>query len=1055
MTILPRWLLVTALCLALAAPASAGAPPPSAGPEGAATTERPGLTTQTRARERRKLPMDATERSLRESIDNQRTIIELTDRRDPSYPMQVIALADFHWDLAEWLGLQAHHEEIDRGLFEAEERGDEAAIRRFAQRKQSLLDRQSEYRARTITAYRQVIRDFPTSPRLDEIRYFLAYNLTEMGRADEGVDVYTELIGAHPASPYVPDAIVNIGEHYFEQNDFASALKLYSQVEKFPDAPILGYAVYKQAWCLYNLADYRLSLSKFLQVLKLAEESALAGRRGAIQLRREAETDMLLPYAKVGRAGEAIKFLQTYAPERYLDLAGRLASIYTEQSEFMRSTQLLRALIAEARKGAIAGRDQSHMVVQFQRQIVDNAMRSNDKEATVAEIGELMRSFEETRTGPTDFLQKEQEEAKRLILDIAHAYHTEFSRTQERQTLEYTQRLYHEYLRVFREDENAYEIAMNNARLLQITEKFEEAAAAYERVIRMDPEGEFADEAAERAVVAYLRLIQIEDQQIKSEVTDDLTRLELSSEEQRFVGAIDRWMAIVERRGPNPETANNIPAARFGAAKVLYNANHFKESAERFLAYLQHHPNHDYVNDARRHVMSAFNLSHDVDNLIRYANEFDAIADLPSDIRKDIHRVRNELNYQECFKFQNRSEHVAAAECFERYARDFPREERAAAAIYNAGINYFEARQVERALQIQLDLYRDYRTNELAPRALYAMGEMFRQTAVYDEAAKVYEAFVANHRGHPLEERALRLASIFRKTLGDHRQAIANMNLWLQRFGDQPSAPAVNLDIIKILELQERHPQVVTAVNAHIRRFANETPSTRLQVLNIRGRAQQANRRFREANAAFEETVRHFSQLPEEQAEDLSIDAISAVAEAHFNLGETHLRNAQRVKLDAPDEKRMERAIQEKMEAMNAARTMYEQVIAYGHPGWAIAAWSQLGLAFQDFADAVENAAVPARIRHLPEVVDAWEQMRAEQAKNIRDRALDAYRRALEVAKRERWFNEYSERAEQAIAQLDLTDLTVREFRVRPAFLNPNSGTPTFLGSGVTLGGTP
>ncbi|MCA9516730.1 MAG: tetratricopeptide repeat protein [Myxococcales bacterium] len=1036
------WAVVAVLASALAAPAVLAAAPKGKAP--AAEQKKPGFGGQTKTRDR-KIRGDATEVSLKQSIKDQKQIIELTDRKDPGYPLQVVALADFEWDLAEWYGLQAYSEAIEKPMYEAEQRGDKKAVEKYKKQQQSYLDKKQAYQDQTIATYKEVIHDFPTSKRLDEVRYFLAYNLTEMGRAAEGVDEYTALIGAHPSSPFVPDAIVNIGEYYFDNNDFANALRLYQQVDKFPDANIRGYAMYKQAWCQYNLGDHQLSLSQFIAVIKLAEERALAGAKQAIQLKREAQNDMVLPYSKVGRAEKAIDFLKQYAPERYLELAGKLALIYTEQNEFARSTKLLRDLIAEARKGAIAGQDKSYMVVTFQRQIVDNAIKSGDKGNTVTEIAELLRTWDEMHAAaPEAFQKEEQEEIKRLILEVAATYQKEWDGTKDPKTLEYTQRLYDEYLRVFGGDENAYQIAMNNALLLKATEKFDEAAAAFEKVIRMRPEGEYTDAAAEQAVLCYLKVVQIENKRVKTEAEDDLKPEDLSPDQQRFVSAIDRWMEIIAKKGPNPESQDNIGPARFAAAKVYYNANQFEESARRFVEFIAKHPSHRLVNDARRHVLSAYNLAHDVDNLVKYANEYDAIASLPEDLKSDIRKIRNELNFQECFKFQNKGEHLKAAQCFEQYARDFPNEDRAPAAIYNAGINYFEARKVKKALDAQLDLYARYRSNELAPKALYAMGEMFRQTTVYDEAVKVYETFVRNHRGHPLEEKALRYASIYRKTLGDYKEAIANLNTWLARFGNQPNAPAVHLDIIKILEKQEKWSQIVSAAGSHLKKYPDEPASVRLEVLARRGFAYDELGKHKEAHAAFEETVAYFAGLNEAQVQDLSMDAVSAVAHAHFNLGEEKLREARRIKLDSPSDKEMAKAITQKLTTLTNAKTVYEKVIAYHHPGWEIAAWTQLGAAYQDFASSVENATIPARIRHLPEVVDQWQQDMAERAKTIRDKAIEAYQQALDVAHRERWFNEYSEKAEAAIAQLDLTDKSVKEFRIRPDHLTPNGGAPAF-----------
>ncbi|PKN55732.1 MAG: hypothetical protein CVU56_19965 [Deltaproteobacteria bacterium HGW-Deltaproteobacteria-14] len=1052
MTFVARAVAVLGSLLVFAGHAVAAAP-------GDGGEKRPSLSGQTKTKSHDKPKASTTERSFLASIDDQKTIIQLTPRSDPKYPVQVIALADFYWDLAEWYGLQAYSEEIEKPLYEAEQRKDTAAIDKLKAKQKAVLDKKQGYQDKTIQVYKDVIRDFPSSKRLDEVRYFLAYNLTEMGRQVEGVDVYTELIGSHPGSPYVPDAIVNIGEYYFDMNDFSNALKLYRQAEKFEDANIYGYALYKQAWCYYNLGEttldgeringYKLAVNQFIRVIKLADEQALTGKKGAIVLKREAQNDMVLPYSKVGRADGAIAFLKTYAPQRYLDLAGKLAEIYTEQNEFLRSTSLLRQLITEAKKGNIAGQDKSYMVVQFERQIVDNAMRSGDKAATVAEIGELLRAFDAVESGgPKEYIDRERDEIKRVVLDVASAYHKEYSQTQERQTLEYTQQLYDQYLQVFKEDENAYQIAMNNALLLLATEKYEEAAAEFEKVIRMKPEGQFADDAAERAVLAYLKLVQIENKALKDEATEDLKETELSGDQQRFVNAIDRWMALILKNGENPQTASNIPTARFAAAKIYYNANHFEEAARRFAEFIDKHPKNKLVNDARRQLLSAYNLAHDVDNLIKYANAYDAIPSLPQDLKEDIQKIRNALNFQACFKDQQSGEHLKAAQCFEQYAAEFPNEDRAAAAIYNAGINYFEAKQVEKALKTQLELYKRYRSNELAPKALYSMGEMFRQTAVYDQAAEIYETFVKNHAKHPLAEKALRLASIYRKTLGNYPEAISNLNLWLARYGDQPNAARVDLDVISILEKQGKASLVVRAVGQHLKRFPDEAAAVRLQAYDKRGLAYRALRKYREANQAFEETVAYFKSLKENELQDLDLDAVSAVAEAHFNLGENQLRQAQRIKLDSPSDTEMAKTITKKIEMMKGAKAIYEQVIAYGHPGWEIAAWSQLGLAYQDLADAVENATVPRKIRHLPEVVDQWKQSMTDRAKTVRESAIAAYKSALEIARRERWFNEYSERAEAALAQLDLTDRSTKEFRLRPTQLEPSSAHPTFLTPG-------
>jgi tetratricopeptide (TPR) repeat protein len=1030
--------LVILSLLMFATPAGAAPPPTkSAGPS---------LGKQTRTRDKR-LDAKATEKSIKASIKNQEEILALEDKTSPSYPKQAMALADFYWDLADFYGNRVNSEEIEKPLYEAQQKQDQKGIEKWTREQQRLTDLKQKFQDETIKRYRDLAKRFPKAENLDEIRYFLAYNLTEMARGEEGVEEYMKIITDHPSSGYVPDALVNIGDYYFELNDHANALKLYQKAESFTEATIYGYAIYKQGWCLYNLQDYKASLARFVDVIELADKRVLEGQKGAIALKREAQNELVLPYAKVGKASDALKFLidKAKAGDRYLTLAGRLASIYTEQGEYGKSTELLQLLMGEARKNAIDGKDQRYMVVQFQRLIVGNALESSDKKATVDEISNLIRLFEsELDAAPEDFRASETEAIKRMILETAQLYHTEYNKTKDIKTLEFTQRLYDEYLRVFRKDENSYQLSMNNALLMLATEKYDAAAAEFENVIAMNPDGEFADAAAERSVLAYLKVVQFKGNKIKNEAEEDLKPRELEPEAKRFVTAIDRWMAIVARKGENPETKDNVPVARFAAAKVYYSANQFGEAARRFGEFLEKHSGHELENDARRHVLSSYNLASDIDNLRLYAKRFDGVTNLPSDLSDDIKKIKNAFDFQECQKIQTAKQHLEAAACFEKYARDFPQEARAADAIYNAALNYFEAKQVDKALQTQLMLYEKFKTAELAPKALFQIAEMYRQTTVYDEASKFYEFFVQNHPDHPLAVTALRYASIFRKTLGHYRQAISNLKTYLKKYPTDAQAPRVDLDIILIMEKQEQWPQLVNAANGHLNRYKNEPAGVRLQVMHKRGLAFLKQRMMREAAQAFDETVKTFLALDERFVRDLDMPAVSAIAESHFQLGETELHRARAIKLEGRTDKTVNEAVTQKLAIMGKVKDTYEKVIAYGHPGWVIAASTQLGTAYQDLADAMENAPIPTSLRGIPEAEDAHRQDMAAQAEKIRQTALANYRRALDTSRESRWFNEYSEKAERAIAQLDLEDKSVKEFRLRPSKVTPNGGLPLF-----------
>ena len=174
---------------------------------------------------------DMTERSILDSIDNQKMIIDLEDPSRPKYAEMVVELADYYWNLADVYFRKVEDDDLEQGIYDAEEAKDTATLARLQKIQDGFQKQREGYQDKTIKTYRDVIQRFPKTPKIDEIRYYLGRHLTEMGRTEEAVAAFTELILKHSDSEFVPDALVNIGDHYFELNKYKDALALYEQVE--------------------------------------------------------------------------------------------------------------------------------------------------------------------------------------------------------------------------------------------------------------------------------------------------------------------------------------------------------------------------------------------------------------------------------------------------------------------------------------------------------------------------------------------------------------------------------------------------------------------------------------------------------------------------------------------------------------------------------------------------------------------------------------------------------------------------------------------------------
>lgn len=406
----------------------------------------------------------------------------------------------------------------------------------------------------------------------------------------------------------------------------------------------------------------------------------------------------------------------------------------------------------------------------------------------------------------------------------------------------------------------------------------------------------------------------------------------------------------------------------------------------------------------------------------------------------------SESDFVACFGHEKAKRHQDAADCFLRYARAFPAEEgKAPAAKHNAAVNYFKAQRVEDAIATLLALYETHSrarvvsARQHAIKALYAVGEVYRESADYEPAARIYRQFAHRHPKHELAEKALRRATIYGKVLGQWREAVADLELYLARYPKTRQAPRIHLDIVLILRAHDRHKSALKAAEQHLKRFSREPAGVRLRALHAKGMTLEALRKDKRAARVFEDMVAFHRRLRREEKARLSMEERSAIAEAHYHLGDAILSRARAVRV-AGSEAAVHVAIRKLLDLVNETKAVYNAVIGYGHPGWTVASYTQLGVAYDLLADAVQDTPAPSRIQHDHGMVSEFQAIMAEKAKAIRRKATESYREALTITRQTHWRSEHSERAAQALAQHGQYDMVVNEDYPAPALATPNSG---------------
>lgn len=969
----------------------------------AASNVNPWLKTQSRELE-----------ALDNEIEAVKQLIEMSDPTDVEVPDYYMRLADLYWEKSLWYENQLYSEALAAEREQAEKSGDAVVLQKAQAREAEYKTLMGQWREQTVDTYKMVAQQYPNHPNVDAVYYYLGIYLNALGRADEGRDYYIRVVTEFPKSRLFPDALYNIGESFFHGDDFESALKFYERVEIFTDSHVYLLALYKKAWCYFNMAEYDTSFKTFVKTIKATDAYIQKTGKAKLDLREEALRDLVLTYSQVGKPENAAKAFEMIAPDKAQDLTQRLARVYYEQGEYDKSNLVLKLLMKE--------NADSFKLLTFQRMVVDNTNKKGVMNKTVEEVQRLVGLYDkfESQT-PPDVLKAERDLMSQQLRELATSFHDAGRTTQNPKILNMAHLLYEVYFKMYPSDEYTQDMATNYSVLLLNLELYDKAVVQFERLLGMKLSTEQEKMASHGAVLCYFQIYDISSLKVaEEEDVEEQKAKEIPEGFQRFVSACDRYAAV------STDADEDHVEARFAAAKILFDYNHFADAAGRFQDIVQKYPKSERSPLSARLVLACYNLGRDIENLNLWASKLKNVPEVMSpQLAGIIKKIEDQAEFNRCFAYETEKQHEKAALCFLQYTQKFPDSVILDKALYNSAINYNRARQMEKAITALGELYNRAKKSDIRPSALFALAEIYREAAVYSEAAKFYEIYVANHPQHKNVEKALQYASVFRKALGEYDKAVKNYQSYMQRFPKSEKIPNVDYDIGMIYMTQKKWPQAVEHFQKFVKRHPEQPDLTLAAMLQI-AKAWDARKNAKETRKAYENVVAAFAGLSDPQKEKLT-QGIATVAEARFLLGEFVLAEYAAVKMTSAN---LEKALTEKLEIISRAKPIFQQVYEMQQPNWMIASTDRLGWAYEQLADTIETAPLPRGLNE--EQLEIYRGELAEKSEKIRGMAVEAYKKSLDEAIRFKWFNDYSNHAERHLAKLDFSYKFTKEARAKP-----------------------
>lgn len=683
-------------------------------------------------------------------------------------------LSELYWEKSKYL----YRLEMDRYL-EAEKKYDAAVARgdKLEAPKEDHKDSE-RYRAEVMSLYEDILRDYPQYEIRDEVLFSQAYNLYELGRQPEAVKRYEELIRDFPQSQFVPDAYIQLGNHYFDDNKLMPAKKNYEKARDTGVPKIYAYAIYKLAWCDFNAGDYEAGLKKLQEAVEYADT------RGEElgDLKTEALNDLTVFYVQLDQPKEAIAYFKAKAPEkRQARLIAKTAVGLADAGHFDSGIYMFRWLIDEKPMGPSAPEYQQAIVRSF-----EGLRQRTQVRAEMKKMVDLYRpggSWWQANTGSKSVLRNAfnvTEEAMRVMVT---EYHQEAQKTREVATYQLARDIYKEYVDAFASSsdpdfvsDSAFNLRFFYAEILWALEEWEAAAVQYDAVVAFkiparDSAREVSNESYRKsasfaAVLAYDKLVKIERGQLaksdlkagqkvdenkykgdvekkrivkkdaKEQQEQPLTRFE-----DRLVAACDTYNSLY----PNNEDEVDL---RYQAAVILYDRNHFVDAARRFGEIIVKFPEERRSRDAADLTMFVLESREEWFELNKLSRQFLGNKKLTkpgTDFATRVAKVVEGSQYKWVDEVVYRQEKnpKKAAELFLEFVTEFPKSENADRALTYAMIIFQEAAELDRGVEAGERVLREYPDSVFDLKVRYTLAGFYEKMAEFQKAAEAYEAFVA------------------------------------------------------------------------------------------------------------------------------------------------------------------------------------------------------------------------------------------------------------------------------------------------------------------------
>ena len=873
---------------------------------------------------------------------------------------------------------------------------------------------------KSIKLYKNILKTYPQYRRADEATFYLASALQDTDREDEAVKEFTKLVRSYPQSRYTPDSYVMIGEYYFDNNNAYKALLAYQKAAKYKNSPKYAFALYKLAWCYYNVGEFGKGIDTMKSVVAFSMASQEGGpNKSQLTLQEEALKDLVRFFADAGEMDEAYGYFTKLGKKDLIrKMLSRLASTYFEQGKFEQCIQTYRRLVAED--------PQSSKAPDYQNEIILAYQKIGRKQDTLNEIKRLLDTYGKNsawaraNSADQDAITEATRYIEKNLRTVAINYHNEAKKLgtgrTAREAYSLAEKAYTVYLQEFPTSKYSYDIRYAFGELLYKLKKYDEAYAQYMQVVKIDPKGKHSRFCAESAIFAADKMVEKEKRAGRIPKPETKTqRMDLVDWEAKSLAACDQWAQIF----PDDKKTRNVI---YKSAYLLYHKNQFKEASDRFRTVISMNPRSKEAEQAANLILDSFNLVEDWQNLKEVSKAFydqDGLG--RKAFKKSVYNVYERASFKLIeINLEKNKQPLAAADAFMAFYAEFPESEVADTALNNAAVYYHQEKQPQKAMDTRLTLVGKFPKSKYYNDTIANLGFDYENIADFASAATYYEQLFNLDKEHASAKEAIYSAALFQKAMGNSTQAIKNYQVFIKTFPTDERIADVKLTIGKILEKHEKWAEAGKLYQAYA--ASTEGKTTEQIFFAKRQYGLALEKQGRSATTHWKAFVADYNKAKAGGAE-MGL-ATEFAAQVMMKLAKPKLDAALALRISGPDRPMtdvkeaevLKDQLISKAKAVQEIEASYIDIIKLGAGEYGLAALVDLGGLYENLAETLRGAYAPPKL--TADQLELYKMGLEDKAYPNEEKAVQAYSQALGKSYELNLYNENTALAVRALGVL-------------------------------------